>query len=137
MAPIAHDVNEDTSPVYEDEVLAAELRAAMKSEGEIELFKQINRMLRVKHELANTETLGTVLAKMWEQVADFFELLAEAPTLAQLPHDHTIVVAHKDMQANFRAVGAINQVFSDAEAAEQQVVAQDQMTREQEDLDDE
>lgn len=125
-------MQEDTSPVYDDEVLAAELRAAMKSEGEIELFKVINRALRVKDELANTEAIRVMLSSMWQNVADFFDGIVEAPSLAMLPHDHELVVRHKDMQAHFRAVASINQVFKDADSAEEQLVANDQMQREQE-----
>jgi len=129
------DLQEDTSPVYDDDVLAAELRAAMKTEPEIELFKVINRAMRVKDELANTETIRTMLQHFWQNVAEFFDEVVEADTLARLPHDHSIVVRHKDMQAHFRAVSAINAVFTDADAAEEQVVAVDEMQREQEEAD--
>lgn len=132
MATMNPDIAEDTSPVYDDEVLAHELRQALKSDGEIELFKVINRSLRVKDELANTETIRTLLQFFWQNVADFFDEIVEIDSIAHLEHTHPLVVKHKDMQAHFRAVASINAVFKDAETAEEQLIANDQMDREQE-----
>ena len=124
----------DTSAIYDDEdVLERELRQALKSEGEIELFKVINRSLQVRQELANTQTVRIMLANMWEGVADFFESVTEAPTLAGLANDHELVVQHQQMKANFAAVGAINELFKDAREAEQELASVDLMTKEVED----
>ena len=71
----------DTSNVYGDDVLERELRDALKSEPEIELFKLINKSLRVRAELADTETVKIMLSQMWSNVADFFEVVTEVPTL--------------------------------------------------------
>jgi len=132
MATVPQDVDSDIGPIYDDNALEVELRNALKSEPEIELFKVINKAMRVKDELANNDAIKAILQDQWRTVAEFFDRITEAPTIARLAHDDELVVLHKDMQANFRAVAAVNSVFKDAQAAESQVLAYDQMSREQE-----
>ncbi len=126
-------IEPDESATYSDALLEHELRQAMKTEPEIDLFKVINRSLRVKDELANNETIRIILQDMWTDVAEFFHSMVEADTLAGLKHDDPMVVAHKDMQANFRAVAAVNASFKEAQMAQQQLEASDQMDHEQQD----
>ena len=133
---IPRDIEVDSGPVFDDIELERELRAAMKGEPEIALFKTINRALRVKDELANTEAVRAILNPMWETVAEFFQRIVDADTLQGLDEHHEIVVLHKDMQANFRAVAAINQVFKESNLAEEQLLAMDQMQQEQEDTEE-
>ena len=130
---ISPDLEDETGPIYDDAELEAELRGALKSEPEIELFKVINKAMRVKDELANNEAIKAIVRDMWQNVAEFFDAIVNHGSLAQLAEDDPIVVAHKDMQANFRAVAAVNMVFKDAKVAEEQLIAADQMSREQED----
>jgi len=127
------DVQQESGPIYSDMELEAELRLALKSEPEIDLFKEINKAMRVKDELANNESVKAIVRDMWKNVADFMDSIINADTLAGLTHKDQLVVSHKDMQANFRAVAAINAVFKDADMAEAALSAQDEMQREQED----
>jgi hypothetical protein len=122
----------DTANLYNDDVLEKELRDALKSEPEIELFKLINKSLRVRAELADTEIIRVMLGKMWGTVADFFEVVTEAPTLAALPHDDPLVLAHQRMKANFEVVSEINNLFKQAGEAEVDLKAIDQMEHETE-----
>lgn len=121
----------DLSKVYDDSELEKELRMALKSEPEIDLFKSINRAMRVKDELANNEAVKTIVRDMWTNVAEFFDQVVNIGSIQELPHSHDLVVAHKDMQANFRAVAAINGIFKESTIAEQTLLAEDQMNREQ------
>ncbi len=133
MVGLHPDAQQETGAIYDDDELEFELRQALKTEPEIDLFKTINRAVRLKDELANSEVIKVMLQGMWQNVADFFDQVTNAPTLAGLEPDHPIVVSHKDMQANFRVVAAVNAIFKEANSAEDQLVADDQMTREQED----
>ena len=128
----AHGPEVDTSQVYADDVLERELRDALKSEGEIELFKRINKALRVKGELADSETVRQMLADMWENVAEFFEAVTDAKTLAGLANDDELVLQHQLMRANFAVVANVNQLFKEASEAEVELTAVDQMARESE-----
>jgi len=132
MAGLNPDAEEETGPIYDDIELESELRAALKTEPEIELFKVINRAMRVKDELANNEVVKVMLQDMWRNVAEFFDAITDANTLVGLTENSPIVVSHKDMQANFRAVAAVNMIFKEADNAEEQLIASDQMQREQE-----
>lgn len=127
-----HGPEVDTSQLYGDDVLERELRDAMKSEGEIELFKLVAKGLRVRGEVATTETVSIMLSQMWSNVADFFETVTEAPTLAGLAHDHDLVVQHQRMKANFEVVAGINNLFKQASEAEVDLLAADQMADETE-----
>lgn len=129
---LPRDVTEERGRYYDDNELELELRNALKSEPEIELFKIINRAMLVKDELANSPAIRAILQDQWRTVAEFFDRITNAPTLAGLPGDHELVVLHKDMQANFRAVASVNAIFKEAIAAEEQVLTFDQMAREQE-----
>jgi len=131
---VPQDVSNETGAIYNDVELERELRLAMKTEPEIDLFKTINKAMRIKDELANNESVKALLQSMWRNVEDFYALIIEADNIIGLEPSHDLVVAHLDMKANFRAVAAINMVFKDSEAAEIALVATDQMTREQEDL---
>jgi len=118
----------DTSRLYDDDVLEREVQEALGStDREVELFKTINAMLRVKAELANNESIKIALAGMWSVVADFFDAIAGADTIAGLPHDHELVVLHQRMKANFTVVSNINAVFKDAREAEDELRANDDM----------
>jgi hypothetical protein len=75
-----------------------------------------------------------MLQSMWMNVADFFALVTECPSLVNLQESDPLVIAHHDMKANFRAVAAINAVFSEANLAEAALSSQDDMQREQEGL---
>lgn len=123
----------DQSDLYDDVELEKELRMALKTEPQIDLFKTINNAMRVKDELANNQAVKTIVRDMWTNVAEFFDEIVKVGSIQDLPHDHDLVVAHKDMQANFRAVAAINGIFKEATVAEQTLLAEDQMNREQED----
>ena len=128
------DLEQESGPIYSDLELERELRFALKSEPEIDLFKVVNKALRVTAELANNESVKTILQSMWLTVADFYALVVECPSLANLPESDLLVIAHQDMKANFRAVAAINAVFSEASLAEAALSSQDDMQREQEDF---
>ena len=120
----------DTSRLYDDDVLEREVQQALGSTDlEVELFKVINKMLRVKGDLQN-ETVKIALAGMWANVADFFDAITTADTLAGLPHDHELVTMHQTMKANFTVVSNINAVFSDAREAETELRALDDMDQE-------
>ena len=131
MAGLHPDAREETGPMYDDQELEIELRHALKSEPEIELFKEINRAVRVKDELANNETIKAILQDQWRTVADFFDAIVHIGSLQDLQSDHPLVTAHKDMQAGFRAVASVNMIFKNANSAEAQLVATDQLEREQ------
>lgn len=124
----------DTSRLYDDDVLEREVQSALNStDREVELFKVINRMLRVRGELQNNEMARIALSGMWENVADFFDAIIEAKTLAGLEHDDDLVVMHQRMLANFTVVNNINAVFGAAREAEVELRANDDMTHEIED----
>ena len=130
-----HGPSVDSSYIYDDdEVLEKELRDALKSEGEIELFKLINKSLRVRAELADSETVRTMLVGMWENVAAFFEAITAAKTLAGLTHDDDLVVLHQRMLANFDVVSTINGLFKAAKDAEKELIAKDQMDHDTEEI---
>lgn len=120
----------DVGPLTDDAVLERELQQALKSEGEIELFKTVNKALRLRQELAKTEAVRTILAGMWEVVADFFETVTEADTLAGLGHDHKLVILHHKMRANFDCVAAMNATLKQGHEAEDELRAIDQMGHE-------
>lgn len=123
---------DDRARFYEDDVqLEKELRAAMRSDEEIDLFKTVRRALAVRDELANSEVVQLVVGTMWEQVAEFAENLFAADTICNLPPDHELVLAHTRMRANIDAVARINGVITEGKAAEQQLVANDELEREQ------
>ena len=123
----------DQSLLMDDGVLEAELRNALRSEGEIELFKAIQTMLQVKNELANSAAVRVMLSGMWTNVADFFDEIVTAPTLVGLAPDDNLVAKHQRMQANFTVVSDINQIFKSAEEAEVELRAVDEMDHERED----
>lgn len=125
-----HGPEVDTSQVYSDDILERELRDAMKSEGEIELFKLVAKGLRVRGEVADSETVSLMLSKMWSNVADFFEIVTEAPTLAGLDHDNELVIRHQRMKANFEVVAGINSLFKQSSEAESELLATDHMGHE-------
>ena len=127
-----HGPKVDTSQVYDDDVLERELRDALKTEGEIELFKLVNKALAVKRELADTEAVRQMLSGMWSNVAEFFETVTAAPTLAGLSPDDDLVLQHQRMRANFDVVAGINQLFKQASEAEAELVSADQMSHEAE-----
>lgn len=131
---IPNDAEIELGEIYSDVELERELRLAMKTEPEIDLFKTINKALRVREELVASEAVQAVLQSMWQNVADFYARVIEADHLIGLPADHELVIAHLDMKADFRAVAAVNLLFKDSKTAELALVASDQMTREQEDL---
>lgn len=123
-----HGPEVDSSQVYSDDVLERELRDAMKSEGEIELFKLVAVGLRVRGEVATTETVAIMLSKMWSNVADFFESVTEATTLAGLAPDSDLVIQHQRMLANFHVVAEINKLFRQSSEAETELMAIDHMS---------
>lgn len=128
MAEVDRGPDVDTSRLYDDDVLEREVQQALGStDREVELFKVINGMLRVKAELATSEFIKIALTGMWANVADFFDTVAEADTLANLPHDHDLVIMHQRMKANFTVVSNINAVFKDAREAENELRANDDM----------
>lgn len=133
MADVDRGPDVDQSALYSDAVMEAELRESMRSEGEIELFKIISRALSVRSELANSVVVKQMLGQMWSMVADFFEAVTEAPTLAGLPHDDPMVLLHQRMLANFTVVAGVNQTLIAAREAEQELRAVDDMEHEIED----
>lgn len=125
-----HGPDLDNSRLYDDDVLERELQQALGStDREIELFKAINQMLRVKADLQN-ETTKITLAGMWGNVADFFDAVTEADTLIGLAPDHKLVTLHQRMRANFSIVSDINAVFGNAREAEGELRALDDMDHE-------
>ena len=125
-----HGPEVDTSQVYSDDVLERELRDAMKSAGEIELFKLVAKGMRVRGEVAETECVAIMLSKMWSNVADFFESVTEAETLANLLPDSELVLQHQRMLANFNVVAGINELFKQSSEAEAELTAIDHMSDE-------
>jgi hypothetical protein len=123
-----HGPEVDTSAVYADGVMERELREATKSEGEIELFKVVRQSLRVRGELANSEVVKRALSVIWGNVAEFFEAVTEAETLAGLSHDDPIVNHHQRMLANFTVIADINQTLKAGNDAERELTAVDQMS---------
>lgn len=128
---LRHDAKIDSGPVYDDDILERELKQSMKVEGreDIELFKQVTAGIRLREELAGSEVAKIALRDMWEKVANFFDMLSTAPTIAGLSVNDALVVAHSDMQANFRVVAAINEALKVSLDAEQQVCAMDDMSK--------
>ena len=123
----------DQSSLMDDQVLERELRDALRSEGEIELFKIIQTSLQVRNELADTASVRVMLSGMWNNVADFFEEIVSAPTLAGLAADNALVAKHQRMLANFAVVSDINQTFKSAVEAEAELRAVDDMDIDRED----
>lgn len=123
----------DQSSLMTDGVLERELREALKSEGEIELFKVVQQMFQIQGELANTAVVKQMLAGMWENVIEFFALMTETSTLAGLPPDDELVLQHQRMLANFAVVAGVNAVFKAAREAENELRAVDDMGQEIED----
>ena len=116
------------SAIYEDDVaLERELRRALRGEDEIILFKKIQQALQVDKDLQDSATIREIVQQMWGTVAEFFDQVAEANTLQGLEADDKLVILHKDMQANFRCVATINAVFKESKAAEEQLIALDDM----------
>jgi hypothetical protein len=116
-----------------DGVLERELREALKSEGEIELFKIVQQMFQIEGELANSAAVKQMLSGMWQNVIEFFALMTETPTLAGLAPDHDLVLQHQRMLANFIVVANVNAVFKAAREAETELRAVDDMGHEIED----
>ena len=110
---------------YDDRVLEKELASAMRSEETINLFKVVRDNIQIRNELANTKTLQVVLAQMWGNVADFFDLVCTADNLAMLPVEHELVKKHARMRADFDAVAAINDTFKAAAEAVEELEAED------------
>ena len=123
-------VDADVGSLTDDDVLELELRQALKSEGEIELFKIVNKAMRIRGELASSEAVKTIMTAMWTNVADFFEAVTSAETLQNLPNDDKIVLMHQDMRANFNAVALINGSIKDGHEAEKELQAMDHMEHE-------
>jgi hypothetical protein len=124
----------DQSFLMEDGVLERELRDALKSEGEIELLKIIQRKFQIENDLANSPIVRQMLSSMWENVIEFFALMTEAPTLVALEPDATLVLQHQRMLANFAVVAGVNAVFKAAKEAEIELRAADDMGHEIEEL---
>ena len=133
MADVDRGPDVDVSALDDDAVIERELREAFRSEGEIELFKVISRMLAVKSELANSVIVKKMLADMWGVVSEFFDTISEAPTIAGLAHDDSLVLLHQRMQANFTVVAGVNQTFKDSREAEEELRAVDDMDHKIED----
>ena len=123
----------DQSSLMADGVLERELRDALKSEGEIELFKIIQHMFQIDGELAKSVIVRQMLSGMWENVIEFFALMTETTTLAGLAPDNDLVVQHQRMLANFNVVAGINAVYKAAREAETELRAVDDMGQERED----
>lgn len=123
----------DQSSLMDDDVLERELRSALKSEGEIELFKIIQKMMQVQGELQRSVVVKQMLSGMWGNVIEFFALMTEVPTLAALPPDHDLVIKHQRMIANFDVVADVNAIFKAAREAEAELRAVDDMGHEIED----
>ena len=124
----------DQTSFHNDPVLERELRQALKSEGEIELFKIVNKRIRIEGELENSETVRLMLGHMWGCVADFFELITEAETIAGLQPGDGLVVAHARMRANFDVVATVNATLKVGREAETELRAIDDMGHEAEEL---
>jgi hypothetical protein len=129
-----HGPGVDASPLHADQVLERELREALRSEGEIELFKVIQQGLAVRAELQQSAIVRSMLSAMWSTVADFFEAVTAAETLAGLEHNDPLVLHHQRMRANFSVVADVNQSFKKSAEAEEELVAVDDMESEIEDL---
>lgn len=129
-----HGPDLDVSALYDDGVMELELQQALKSEGEIELFKLVQKALRVRGELANSEMVRIILAGMWEDVASFFDAIYSADTLADLSHDSPIVCQHQRMLANFEVIANLNRTLKAGKEAEDELKAIDQMDHTIEDL---
>jgi hypothetical protein len=131
---MADDLDVDVGPLTDDLVLERELRQALKSEGEIELFKAVNKRLRIGGELVNSEVLQGAVNAMWDQVGEFFDKLTVAPTIALLEPDHELVAAFHRMQANFEVIAGINATLKAGREAEEELQAIDDMTHDAEEL---
>jgi len=127
------DLN-DIGTIYDDQELERELRQALRSEGEIELFKVIREGMAVGDELINNPVIQAIVTDMWRVVAEFFDEIVNADTLQGMTHECKLVVMHKDMQSNFRAVAAINAKLKAAKVAEEHLVSEDQMNLDQGEL---
>mgnify|MGYP001813377987 CR=1 FL=1 len=123
----------DPEEFFEDRVLERELRESMRSEEEIDLFKLVRDSIAIRGELAESKALKVVLAGMWENVADFFERVTEAETLAMLPVNDELVIAHNNMRADFAAVARINATLKAAREAEVELMTRDMETEQLED----
>lgn len=124
----------DETNFFEDKTLERELREAMRSEEEISLFRVVRDNLQVKDELANSKSVQVILSGMWSAVADFFDAICAADTIAGLAANDELVIRHARMRANFDAVAAINQSFKDARLAEEQLTAEDLDRQQNEDI---
>ena len=124
----------DQSSLMADGVLERELRDALKSEGEIELFKIIQHMFQIDGELAKSVIVRQMLSGMWENVIEFTALMTETPSISGLAPDHDLVLQHQRMLANFDVVAGVNAVFKAAREAETELRAADDMGHEIEDL---
>lgn len=124
---------DDVGSIIDDDVLERELQQAMKSEGEIELFKVVNKSLRIRTELANSESVRVMMSLMWGAVANFFEKVTECDTLTGLAPDDPIVTLHQYMQSNFKVVATINATLKAGREAEDELKAIDQMDHDSED----
>ena len=123
----------DQSSLMSDGILERELREALKSEGEIELFKIVQQMFQIQGELANTAVVKQMLHGMWDNVIEFFALMTETKTLAGLDPNDELVLQHQRMLANFAVVANVNAVFKAAREAETELRAVDDMEHEIED----
>jgi len=125
-----HGPDLDNSRLYDDDVLERELQEALGSnDREVHLFKVINKMLRVKSDL-QSEITKIMLTGMWNNVAEFFDAITSADTIAGLPADHALVTLHQRMKANFSVVSDVNAVFGDAREAESELRSADDMDHE-------
>lgn len=123
----------DQSSLMEDDVLERELRNALKSEGEIELLKIVQKKFQVESDLDKSVIVRQMLSGMWENVIEFFAMMTETPTLAALAPDDDLVIEHQRMLANFAIVANVNAVFKAAREAEIELRAVDDMDHEIED----
>lgn len=122
-----HGPDIDTSALYADGVMERELREATRSEGEIELFKIVQQSMRIRGELANSAIIKNMMSAMWNNVAEFFESVTAAETLANLSYDDPIVCRHQKMLANFTVIADLNQILKAGKEAETELVSVDHM----------
>jgi len=123
---------DDVGSIIDDDVLERELQQAMKSEGEIELFKIVNKSLRIRGELANSESVRVMMSLMWANVADFFDAVTNCTSLQDLAAENHVVALHHEMRANFKVVATINATIKAGREAENELRAVDQMEHDSE-----
>jgi len=123
----------DQSSLMSDDVLERELRDNLKSEGEIELFKVVQKKFQIEGDLANSAVVRTMLYGMWANAIEFFALMTETKTLAGLAPDDDLVLEHQRMRANFDVVASVNAIFKAAREAETELRAVDDMGHDIED----